>query len=158
MGRTWTWSHWRQRDAETERQGDTETGRQGDREAVTENSKWNQQQQHSDHHREGKKSTELKTNWLQSKQSRYRSKYSWAEILRVTRRHNGALYGHIWGGGGSLYISLPMFGNIHKNKHNKPVLAKEMENGDIFSERKQMALKMQCKIIINKYNFSGKKK
>lgn len=57
-----------------------------------------------------------------------------------------------------LYISLPMFGNVHKNKHNKPVLAKEMENGDVFSERKQMALQMQCKIIINKSNFSGKKK
>lgn len=84
MGRTWTWSHWRQR--------------QRDRETVTENCEGNQQQQHSDHNRGGKKSTELKTNWLWSKQSRYRSKYSWAEIPSVTRRHNGALYGHMGGG------------------------------------------------------------
>lgn len=84
---------------ETERYRDRETQRQGDMEAVTENSKGNQQQQHSDHHRRGKKSTELKTNWLRSKQSRYRSKYSWAEILRVTLHHNGALYGHILAGG-----------------------------------------------------------
>lgn len=92
MGRTWTWSHWRQSDRKTQREKD--------KEAVTENSEGNKQQQHSDHHRGGKKSTELKTNWLRSKQSRYRSKYSWAEIPSVIRRHNGALYGHIWGGGG----------------------------------------------------------
>lgn len=80
-----------------------ETERQKDRETVTENSEGNQQQQQqrrSDHHRGGQKGTELKTNWLRSKQSRYRSKYSWAEIPSVTRRHSGALYGHIWGGGG----------------------------------------------------------
>lgn len=29
MGRTWTRSHWRQKDRETERQGDRETERQG---------------------------------------------------------------------------------------------------------------------------------
>lgn len=78
-----------------------ETERQKDRETVTENSEGNQQQQRrSDHHRGGQKGTELKTNWLRSKQSRYRSKYSWAEIPSVTRRPSGALYGHIWGGGG----------------------------------------------------------
>lgn len=80
-----------------------ETERQKDRETVTENSEGNQQQQQqqrrSDHHRGGQKGTELKTNWLRSKQSRYRSKYSWAEIPSVTRRPSGALYGHIWGGG-----------------------------------------------------------
>lgn len=105
---------------------ETERQRRRDGEAVTEDSEWNPQQQHSDRHRGGKKSTELKTTRLRSKQSRYRRKYSWAEIPSVIRRHNGALYGHIWGEG-SLYIHLPMFGNVHKNKHNKPVLEKHGE-------------------------------